>query len=273
MFGGPRRTEVFTLAKVKDVLAQAKDVPTIDCIFFEGGEPILYYALLHESIRLARRSGFNCGIVTNGYWATSLEDAKLVLKPLVEAGLSDVSVSCDDFHGDEAAQKLAKTACDAATSLGCDASLLSCELPGESTDDGNEIRFRGRAMTNLLEGIPLKQARAFDSCPYEELREPERIHIDPLGYVHLCQGIVIGNVFEKRLAALIRDYMPERHPIIARLLSGGPAKLAEDFNINTSAGFADACHLCFEARTKLREQFCQYLAPEGMYGEENETFG
>ena len=140
VFSGPRRTDVFTLAKFKDVLAQAKNVPSIDSVFFEGGEPILYYSLLREGIRLARRNGFDCGIVTNGYWATSLEDAKLVLKPLVEAGLSLVQVSSDEFHGDEASQELAKTACDAAASLGCDASLISCQLPGDSDDEEVNIR-------------------------------------------------------------------------------------------------------------------------------------
>jgi len=271
VFGGPRRSEVFTRAKLTDVLVQAKEVPSIDSIFFEGGESILYYPLLLEGIQRARRRGFECGIVTNGYWATSPEDAKIVLERLVEAGLSTVQVSCDKLHGDEVSQKLAKTACDAAAALGCDASLISCQLPGDSDDEEAEIRFRGRAATNLLEGIPRKEAKLFDTCPYEELREPERVHVDPEGYVHICQGLVIGNLFEKKLAEILRDYQPEQHPIIARLLTGGPVKLAEDFGIDVSPGFADACHLCFEARTRLREQFCEHLAPKGMYGEGNET--
>jgi MoaA/NifB/PqqE/SkfB family radical SAM enzyme len=265
VFSGPQRTEVFTMQKIREVLAQAKEVPSIRSIFFEGGEPALYFALLLAGIQEAKRSGFQCNLVTNGYWATSLEDAKLTLEPLVQAGLSGVEVSCDEFHGDEEEQRLAKTACEAAAALGCSASLITCEIPKSGIDSDSAIRFRGRAATNLLEGIPVKSAKLFDSCPYEELREPERVHVDPEGFVHICQGLVIGNLFEKRLLDLIRDYKPQQHPIMARLLDGGPVKLAEDFEIDTSAGFVDACHLCFMTRKKLREKFPGYLAPKGMY--------
>lgn len=254
------------------MLAQAKEVPSIRSIFFEGGEPMLYYALLLAAIGRAGSLGFGCGIVTNGYWATSREDAELALKPFVEAGLSIVQISCDDLHGDEVAQRLATTAQEVAESLGCDATLISCQVPsGSETDEEGDIRFRGRAATTLIQDMPRKAAKLFDSCPYEELREPERVHVDPEGYVHLCQGLVIGNLFEKRLAQLLGDYMPERHPIVARLLAGGPAKLATDFRVDTNAGFVDACHLCFAARSKLRDQFGKYLAPEGMYGQDEET--
>lgn len=265
VFGGPQRTEVFTLKKIREVLAQAKEVPSIRQIFFEGGEPALYYPLLQAAVQEAKRSGFECGLVTNGYWATSSEDAELALKPLVKAGLSIMEVSCDELHGDEEAQRLAKTACEGAASLGCNARLITCEIPKSGTDNDNAIRFRGRAATNLIQDIPTKPAKLFDTCPYEELREPERVHVDPEGFVHICQGLVIGNLFEKRLLNLLRDYEPQQHPIVARLLAGGPVKLAEDFAVETSAGFVDACHLCFAARSKLREQFSEYLAPKGMY--------
>ncbi|MFH1010887.1 MAG: radical SAM protein [bacterium] len=265
VFGGPQRIEVFTIQKIREVLAQVKEVPSIKDIFFEGGEPALYYPLLQAGIQEAKRSGFECGLVTNGYWATSSEDAKLTLEPLVKAGLSIVQVSCDELHGDEEAQKLAKTACEAAVSLGCDASLLTCEIPKSGVDDDNAICFRGRAAVNLIEDMPRKEAKLFDSCPYEELEKPERVHVDPEGFVHLCQGLIIGNLFEKKLSDLLRDYEPRQHPIIARLLAGGPVKLAEDFKVDTSAGFVDACHLCFAVRSKLRERFPEYLAPKGMY--------
>jgi MoaA/NifB/PqqE/SkfB family radical SAM enzyme len=265
VFGGPQRTEVFTIQKIKEVLAQAKEVPSIRDIFFEGGEPALYFALLQAGIQEAKRCGFQCNLVTNGYWATSRQDAALTLEPLARAGLSGVEVSCDELHGDEEGQRLARTACEAAAALGCKASLATCEIPKGGIDSDNAVRFRGRAATNLAQEVPTKPAKLFDSCPYEELREPERVHVDPEGFVHVCQGLVIGNVFQKRLSSLLCDYEPKQHPIVARLLSGGPVKLAEDFGVDTSAGFADACHLCFVTRRELRERFPEYLAPKGMY--------
>jgi hypothetical protein len=51
-----------------------------------------------EGIRLARRIGFKTGIVSNGYWSTCVEDAKLWLSPLVDLGIADLSISDDELH-------------------------------------------------------------------------------------------------------------------------------------------------------------------------------
>ena len=41
-----------------------------------------------NSVRIARDNGFEVGIVTNAYWATTEEDAELWLKPLHELGIA-----------------------------------------------------------------------------------------------------------------------------------------------------------------------------------------
>ena len=46
----------------------------------------------------------------------------------------------------------------------------------------------------------------FTSCPYEELRAPERVHVDAFGYVHLCQGITMGNLFKETLKEIVETY-------------------------------------------------------------------
>jgi len=40
-----------------------------------GGEPFLYYALLLKGVQRAAAMGFRVGVVSNAYWATSVEDA------------------------------------------------------------------------------------------------------------------------------------------------------------------------------------------------------
>ena len=77
-------------------------------------------------------------------------------------------------------------------------------------------------------------------------------HIDPLGHVHVCQGISIGNVFEMPLRAICERYDPETHPITGPLLAGGPAELVRRYELPHERGYADACHLCYEAREMLR---------------------
>ena len=55
--------------------------------------------------------------------------------------------------------------------------------------------------------------------------------MDPLGHVHLCQGLTLGNLFETPLRVLCSRYEPESHPIVAALLAGGPAELVRRFGV------------------------------------------
>ena len=47
---------------------------------------------------MVRDAGLQPGIVTNGYWATSPEDAEQWLRPMLDLGIADFSVSDDEFH-------------------------------------------------------------------------------------------------------------------------------------------------------------------------------
>ena len=128
--------------------------------------------------------------------------------------------------------------------------------------------YRGRAVEKLVPGATRHPWEGFDSCPHEDLREPGRVHLDPLGNVHLCQGISIGNVFETSLKEICQKYDANAHPICGPLLEGGPAALVTEYNLPHASplGYADACHLCYEARTMLRARFPHYLNPDQMYG-------
>ena len=89
-----------TLRDIQDILQQAEDTGTVQWIYFEGGEPFLYYAILLKGVQEAASKGFQVGIVSNGYWATSEEDAIEWLRPF--AGLvQDLSISSDLYHWNE----------------------------------------------------------------------------------------------------------------------------------------------------------------------------
>jgi len=61
--------------------------------------------------------------------------------------------------------------------------------------------YKGRAATELPEDTDKKPWDELTKCPYEDLANPERVHVDPLGYVHVCQGISIGNAWQKPFSA------------------------------------------------------------------------
>ncbi len=274
VWGSPWQQGTLTLENIKHILREAQDLGTIESIYFEGGEPFLYYAVLLEGARLAKNAGFEVGIVSNSYWATSADDAIAWLRPFV--GLIDaLSVSSDLYHYDELLSPQAHNARTAADRLGIPIGLISIAQPqtvdtttaiGQLPEGESSVMYRGRAAEKLAAGAVQQSWRQFTACPYEDLREPGRVHVDPLGNLHICQGIVIGNLFRTSLKEICEKYDPDAHPITGPLLRGGPIELVSHYRLPHRTAYADACHLCYEARRALREQFPAELAPDQMYG-------
>jgi len=270
-WGSPDQSGVMRLADIREILRQAEQLGTVEWIYFEGGEPFLYYPILLKGVVEAAQRGFKVGVVSNSYWATDVEDAEEWLRPL--AGLvQDLSVSSDLFHWDEALSQQARRVSAAAERLGIPVGVISIASAEASAATGqlpsgeSGVMYRGRAAEKLAGQAPHYPWPGFTACPYENLREPERLHVDPLGYAHICQGIALGNLFQRELAEICAGYEPTAHPITGPLLAGGPAELARRYGLEPNQGYADACHLCYQTRLALRPRFPHLLAPDQMYG-------
>jgi len=118
LYCGPNAKGAFTLNQIRKVLDEAIKIAAIESVCFEGGEPFLFYPLMVEGIRIAGDMGLKTGIVTNTYWAKSVEDADLWLKPLRELELSHLSLSDDLYHHEKEEDNPAKLALTAAQRLG-----------------------------------------------------------------------------------------------------------------------------------------------------------
>lgn len=273
---GPRREATFTIGQLRALIRQTEELRTVNIVYFEGGEPFLFYPLLLEGLRLVRAAAFDAGIVTNGYWATSVEDALHWLKPLRELGIVDFSVSEDEFHRLDESDQRAGFARRAAQQLGIPASAICIESPTVSPQFaenqrgkpvvGGTVLFKGRAAAKLTAGLPTRSCEEFTTCPHEDLLSPERVHVDAYGNVHLCQGLSMGNIWEKPLCELVRSYDAQMHPIAGPLLRGGPAQLAAEHGLVMCGGYVDECHMCYMARKLLLGRFPQHLAPTEVYG-------
>jgi MoaA/NifB/PqqE/SkfB family radical SAM enzyme len=273
VWGSPFAEGTMTLAQIRDILRQSEELGTVSTIFLEGGEPFLYYPVMVKAVEEARQRGFTAGIVSNAYWATDDEDAIEWLRPLAEADVSSVDLSSDIYHGEADAKSEtpeARRGAAAAQALGIQCGTMAVETPEGSEvyapQEGGTLMFRGRAVAKLLAGVPLKPWESFTECPHEELEDPGRVHVDPLGYLHLCQGITMGNLFQRPLSELISAYDPRAHPVVGPLLEGGPAELVRRYDVPHDEGYADACHLCYRSREALRPRFPEILAPDQMYG-------
>jgi MoaA/NifB/PqqE/SkfB family radical SAM enzyme len=274
VWGSSRQSGTLTLKSLRLILQQAKEQESLEWIYYEGGEPFLFYPLLLRGVKEAVELGFKVGLVTNAYWATNREDAIEWLSPF-KGLIQDFSISSDLFHWSEKLSSQAKDAGAAAEELGIPVGVISIAQPetesagstvGQLPPGESKVMFRGRAAEKLSSKVNGKPWSDFRECPCEDLREPGRVHLDPLGNVHICQGIVLGNVFETSLKEICQKYNPDRHPIIGPLLQGGPAELCQRYSISHKDSYADACHFCYLTRLALRERFPRILRPDQMYG-------
>jgi hypothetical protein len=272
-WGSPWQSGTMTLDQIRLILRRAHEMDSVKWIFFEGGEPFLFYPVLVKGVEMAAQAGYKVGIVSNAYWATSLEDALEWLKPMAP-WVEGLSVSSDLFHYSEKISQQASNAAAAAQQLGIPVGTISIARPdeqatsacGQLPEGESKVMYRGRAAQVLVEHAGRLAWDRFPECPHEDLRDPGRVHLDPLGYLHICQGISIGNIYQSSLVEICAQYDPEAHPIVAPLLAGGPTELVKRYALPHEAGYADACHLCYSTRSALRLRFPEVLLPDQMYG-------
>ncbi len=266
-WGSPFQSGVLTLSQLEEILNQAQETG-VRTVYFEGGEPFLYYPILLQGVYIAAGMGFDVGIVSNAYWATSVPDAVEWLRPMI-GRLADFTVSSDLYHCTEAMGERPQNALAAAKWLDIPTGLISVAQPEGREDearDAGAVMYRGRAAEVLAGRAEKHSWESFGACEQENLRDPGRLHVDPTGCLHICQGVTIGNLFERRLKDICAGYDPEAHPICGPLLEGGPAALVRKYGLPHEQGYADACHLCYECRRKLRGKFPAQLSPDEMYG-------
>ncbi len=275
VWGGPSQNGTMSYETIELILQQAEEAGTIEWIYFEGGEPFLYYELLCSGVQLAHERGFKVGVVTNAFWATSDEEALACLQPF--AGIvEDLSISHDIYHGSKEQPQQTDIARQTARQLGIpvdfikvagsEASAEQAEA-GQFPADGSTVLYRGRAAEKLALRVQPKPWYQFTECKWEELRHPERVHVDTYGNLHVCQGISIGNLFENPLAEIMGGYDPCAHPIIGPILAGGPVELVNRYALPHEQTYADACHLCYTTRNRLRDRFPEVLNPYQMYAQ------
>ncbi len=274
LYCGSNMEGTFTIEQVEKAIVQGIEAG-IGSICIEGGEPFLFYPLMLETLRVAKKLNLRRSIVTNCYWANSERDAELWLGPLVEIGIDDLSVSNDEFHSDDPESSPATIAYKVAKKLGMPADSICISKPvvvikgkgrkGEPVI-GGDVVFKGRAVDKLTKGLPRRKFDCFTECTQENLEDPGRVHLDPFGEVMVCQGLSIGNIWKKPLAQIMAEYEPRKHPIIGPLLKGGPAELARVYGLPEGDSYVSECHLCYLIRKKLIDQFPEYLCPRQVYG-------
>lgn len=263
-------------------------------IHITGGEPFLYWDRLVEILREAKKH--NLGpvdmIETNGFWATVRQDSpqadeKIIkdrLKILDGLGMSRLKISCDPFHQEYVDIEPVRRLSQIAKELLGDARVLVrwekyLENPAEmknitagekdkcyvKTLKDYPCRFTGRAAGGIAELVAKDSIKQISkSNCIDAFLGAKGVHIDPYGNVFsgTCSGIIIGNVTERLLYEIWRDWRPENDKFVNTLFNSGPAGLLDEaaklgyiparhYAGKPAGCWAGKCHLC----TSIRQFF------------------
>ena len=293
---GPGANQTMTVAEVEDYLAEVAGQPLEGVLLF-GGEPFLFYDLLRECIPLAAQLA-RVLVFTNGCWAADEDTARRLLGGLQEVGLNHILFSVDAFHQAHVPLERIAVGIAAARELGYAAIEVDNRCLGDPDEDNpfnrrtradmarlaqmcdlsdvevyeGPARMVGRAADTMASRRPA-QARVPPECPLPDylggdLRAPNGVEIHPGGWANLCAGMALGNANDRPLSAILAEYDPDAHPIIGVLASDGPPgllRMARERGYTPAAGYADGCHMCYEARRFLHPFYPDHLAPGRPY--------
>ena len=268
-------------------------------VHITGGEPFLYFDELAEIVTAAKQLGLKGldSIETNASWATNKKLITDRIKLLDDAGMDRLKISWDPFHAEFVDQKNVELLADtAAQILGKDRVMVRWEkylqkpvnnhqptaeqqmtdYIGAAKDD--PCRFTGRAADELASKVADKTVDQIvkSDCAGSFL-SAKGVHIDPYGNVFsgLCSGIIVGNVNEKPLDEIWKDFDPERNEFFNVVFSKSPTGLlnkAIENGYNTKEAYAGKCHLCTEIRSFFFDKglMDSIIGPFDCYGRQPE---
>jgi hypothetical protein len=291
-----------SLEEVQGYLRAVAD-QRLELVTISGGEPCLYFGLVLDAIREARRLGVpSVWVFTNAFWASDAQAAWAAVDSLKEAGATRLCLSADGFHEPFVPRQKVRHALQAARDAGLELAVDVRFLGGPETANtinhvtqrtveslgpltGVEVwrgspRYIGRAAEALASRLEPQLGVPQEECPGPwaggTWDSPAGVDIDSFGEVTLCPGISIGNAKEKPLAGILARYAPSDHPIIRELIAGGPPQLgrvAERFGYIPLPGYLDVCHVCYDVRKFLRNRYSSELAPAPCYEEMRSAHG
>ncbi len=253
-----------------------------------GGEPLLFREELFRLLEVIQTHGSKTvGIASNGFWGDSVQHARQTVSQLKQRGVKGVCLSADGYHQCQLPLDHVRTAAEQVAALGLHKhSFVVCCVQEESSPPHSAENFalplakvsvrkigKGSALkpdgTTCDKQIPDAPCSNLCCCLGEMSPfEPQMVWIDPYGNVLLCYGLIIGNLHERSLGDICRDYSVNQSPLLEILAEQGPMglyRLATANGWQPSGGFADECELCWQARYFLRSSWPGILGPDECY--------
>jgi len=272
---------------------------TLRFVIFTGGEAFLLGNDLQRIVAYVAEKGIMTRVVTNAYWATSKKKAVKILTELKALGLTEINISCDDYHQEFIPLKNVKHANEAALEIGLPALLGHRQKPHGRITVKYLSEYFGVELHRFREGeknpdnnvilsghnIPLySSSNPRDSDPWE-IPENNRdwmgacnlvlqnIVISPDLRVQICCGIAMSTIPELYIGSLAESDLLTilqrgNQDLIANWLAlEGPSSIkdficSKDPSIDLPKQYVNRCHLCNElfTREEVRRVLRKYAA-------------
>jgi MoaA/NifB/PqqE/SkfB family radical SAM enzyme len=243
--------------------------PFIRTIAFTGGEPFLFQDEHAAMFARCRELGLATRVVTNGFWAPTVDAGLKVLRRMQEAGLGELNFSADKWHLEFLDPAVLRNALECARQLRF-VRIVSFVIDSDEHPIGEFCR---------LYEIPADSVRLFRRSVFEEIyADPARAH-ELNDKIFLSAGHVIGlgraaeypeEVFDRPLDAYANAGCDEiaNRPVIypdgdfqACCCAGGKVKAFSVGNLH-SASLRD---LIARMRDRTHFRFINAFGPKEMY--------
>lgn len=286
-----------SVQRVKEIILSMKDSRPVKTVHFTGGEPFLYYDSLLEMIKFAQQLGvkrITCS--TNCFWANSINKARRLIAELKEAGLTWFLISADSFHQEriplENIRRVAKVRKELNLQGNDDLSVV-CLVDKDYPHPYNKKTLRiakkifswgygaslhpsmpyGRGSQIIPKDVchmsePKRKCWQWRTWGFIHLQGPHTVFIGPDEFVNVCYGISLGNLKDKSLFGLLKDFEQKPNPIVKALLDEGVDGLirrAKHYGWNSKESHQNECHLCYNLRIFLRRYEPEFLQPDECY--------
>lgn len=232
---GPDNKSRLSLHFMKRIIDESYEIGIRGVVVFTGGEPLVLGKDLLSAIGHASNRGLSTRVVTSAYWASSRDRALNVLGDLKKAGLTELNLSCDDFHQEYVPLDYVKWANEAAKDLGIPALLAVKGIRGSRIDVEFIENYFGVKLAVFRKGqvnpkndvatftVTVPVGRGSDSidessltyCAPEEYQGPctsvlERVVVTSEGHLAICCGIGRDDVPETTIGSLHRQSLVSR---------------------------------------------------------------
>ena len=243
--------------QAKSIILQANSLG-VKKIRFTLGEPFIYTDDIKKLVSLCRGLGITTMIVTNAFWASSLEKSDELVKELIECGLTQLRISASRFHQEKidlqnvvnAAQSCIRHKMDYYISFITDYSDEDADI--EQVLGENGLNYSKESLICFREALRSKKYKLPDNY------SPKCGGLDPIvapdlkayaccgigGYFDRTNFFYLGDLKEKKLSEINEAYN-KKGKLFGLISSIGLVELAKmaGFDINEAAKM-HRCLLC-----------------------------